>query len=138
MQQETETQETETIYVQVGGDPAFKRLVDIFYSLIENDPLLRPLFPADLEPGKRWQFLFLTQLFGGPARYGQERGQPRLRLRHMPYAIDRRVRDRWLAHMLTAVDQVGIPEPARTKMREYFERSSRFMVNVESDLLEQS
>ncbi len=130
-------QETKTIYAQVGGDPAFQRLVDIFYSLIENDPLLRPLFPADLEPGKRWQFLFLTQLFGGPARYAQERGQPRLRLRHMPYAIDRRVRDRWLEHMLTAIDRAGIAEPARSEMRGYFERSSHFMINVDTNLLEQ-
>lgn len=130
-------QQPKTIYAQLGGDPVFQRLVDVFYSFIENDPLLRPLFPTELEPGKRWQFLFITQLFGGPARYTQERGHPRLRLRHMPYSIDRQVRDRWLGHMLAAIDQVGIPEPARSEMREYFERSSRFMINVDTDLLEQ-
>lgn len=125
-------QDVQTVYDQVGGDSTFQRLVDVFYARIAADAVLRPLFPADLEPGKRWQFLFLTQLFGGPARYAAERGHARLRLRHMPFAIDREVRDRWLGHMLAAVDAVGISEPARGTMREYFERSSMFMINTES------
>lgn len=125
-------QDAQTVYEQVGGDPTFQRLVDVFYAHVTADAVLRPMFPADLEPGKRWQFLFLTQLFGGPAHYAAERGHPRLRLRHLPFAIDQAVRDRWLGHMLAAVDEVGIQEPARSIMREYFERSSMFMINTES------
>jgi len=119
-----------SIFEFVGGDEKFKQLVDEFYARIERDEVLRPIFPADLESGKRWQFLFLTQFFGGPARYQQERGHPRLRMRHMPFPIDANVRQRWLTHMLAAIDAVGIAEPARSTMREYFERGSEFMINV--------
>ena len=121
----------ETVYAQVGGDATFRQLVDRFYEGIANDPVLRPMFPDDLEVGKHWQFLFLTQLFGGPARYAEQRGHPRLRMRHMPFPINMDARDRWLGHMQAAIDAVGISEPARSTMRTYFERSSAFMINVE-------
>ncbi len=88
------------------------------------------VFPGDLEPGKRWQFLFLTQYFGGPDRYAQERGHPRLRMRHGPYPIDMDARNRWLTYMLEAIDEVGIEEPACSTMRNYFERGSAMMVNL--------
>jgi len=123
--------EEQTVYEMAGGDPAFESLVQAFYARIEADPLLRPLFPANLEPGKRWQFLFLTQYFGGPTRYAEERGHPRLRLRHAPFPIDQAARDAWLAHMLAAIDEAGIAEPARSLMRDYFERASAFMINSE-------
>lgn len=119
-----------TIYEQVGGEETFRRLVEEFYARIEKDDLLRPMFPQDREPGKRWQFLFLSQFFGGPQDYGVERGHPRLRLRHIPFAIDAEARDRWLMHMLAAIDSVGIDEPMRSVMREYFERASTHMINV--------
>jgi hemoglobin len=119
-----------SVYDLVGGDAAFRRLVDIFYSRIEQDKLLRSMFPADLEAGKHWQFLFLTQFFGGPPRYAQQRGHPRLRMRHMPFPIDEQARDRWLTHMLAAVDEAGIDEPARGIMRSYFERASAHMINL--------
>jgi len=116
----------------VGGEPTFKRLVDIFYARVEADPVLRPLFPDDLAEGKRWQYLFLMQLFGGQGTYSALRGHPRLRLRHAPFVIDKEARDHWLEHMLAAVDEVGIAEPARTQMRDYFENASTHMINVES------
>ncbi|MGQ9907916.1 MAG: globin [Candidatus Flexifilum sp.] len=119
----------ESLYERVGGAPVFKRLVDIFYDRIAADPVLRPLFPEDLEPGKRYQFLFLSQYFGGPTDYLAERGHPRLRMRHLPFAIDRQAKDRWLEHMLAAIDSVGIPEPERSEMRRYFERTAEFMIN---------
>ena len=119
-----------SVYDQVGGDPTFRRLVDTFYDKIEVDPELRSMFPPDLAPGRQWQFLFLTQFFGGPARYSQERGHPRLRMRHMPFPIDQAARDRWLKYMLESIDEVGIDEPARSTMREYFERGSAFMINL--------
>jgi len=123
------TTEQQNIYRLVGGDKTFRRLVAEFYKLVELDPLLRPLFPPDLEPGKENQFLFLTQYFGGPSRYNAQRGHPRLRMRHMPFVIGPKERDAWLGHMLAAVEAVGIAEPARTAMREYFERSATFMIN---------
>lgn len=118
-----------SIFQQVGGSPTFRHLVDLFYAKVEADAELRAMFPDDLEPGKRWQFLFLQQFFGGPADYTAERGHPRLRMRHMPYPIDQRARDRWLQYMLEAIDEASIQEPARSIMREYFDRGSAFMVN---------
>ncbi|NJN15892.1 MAG: globin [Oscillochloris sp.] len=118
-----------TIYAQVGGEPTFRRLVDVFYALVEADPLLRPLFPADLEPGKEHQRLFLIQYFGGPTSYNQLRGHPRLRMRHAPFSIGPAERDAWLNHMLAAIDEVGIADPARTTMREYFQNAAGAMMN---------
>lgn len=116
-------------YERIGGEEIMRRLVDEFYARVEQDPDLRPLFPGDLEPGKQWQFLFLSQYFGGPSDYMVVRGHPRLRARHMPFAIDQRAQQAWLGHMLAAIDIVGIQEPMRTEMREYFTRGSEFMIN---------
>jgi hemoglobin len=121
-----------TIYEVVGGDETFRKLVDRFYARVEADPKLRPMFPEDLEPGKQWQYLFLAQFFGGPQRYNEERGHPRLRMRHGGFPINQEARDAWLSHMLAAIDEVGIQEPARTVMRDYFERGSAFMINLYS------
>ena len=118
----------QSVYDFVGGDEIFRKLVDTFYARVEADEVLRPMFPADMEPGKQWQFLFLTQYFGGPPRYAQERGHPRLRMRHAPFPIDKTARDHWLGHMLAAIEEVGIAEPARTTMRDYFEMASTHMI----------
>lgn len=130
----TNPAETETsVYEQAGGETIFRRLVDVFYDHVERDSVLRPMFPSDLEPGKRYQFLFLCQLFGGEPVYSVERGHPRLRMRHFPFPIDRTARDHWLNHMLAAIDEVGIAEPARSTMRSYFERASEHMINRGAD-----
>jgi hemoglobin len=118
-----------TIYDRVGGEPTFRRLVDRFYALVEQDPLLRPLFPADLEPGKRHQYLFLMQYFGGPTAYAEQRGHPRLRMRHAPFAIGPAERDAWLGHMLAALDELPIAEPERAAMRDYFANAATAMMN---------
>jgi hemoglobin len=123
---------TRFLYESIGGDATFRRLVDDFYRRIEADAFLRPLFPADLGPGKEGQFLFITQYFGGPQRYTEQRGRPFLRMRHMPFAIGQPERDAWVGHMLAAIDAVGIPEPHRGIMREYFERGATFMMNQPS------
>lgn len=122
-----------TVYDQIGGDVAFRRLVDAFYIRVEQDPVLRPLFPSDLTEGKEYQFLFLTQYWGGPARYAEQRGHPRLRMRHFPFAIGQKERDAWVGHMVAAIDEVGIPEPARSQMIEYFDRVGTFMINKPED-----
>lgn len=123
-----------TVYELAGGEQAFRRLVDAFYDRVERDPLLRPMFPADLEPGKEHQRLFLEQYFGGPRNYNDLRGHPRLRMRHAPFPIGQEARDAWLNHMLAAVDEVAIPEPARSAMRQYFEMAATAMINQGSPL----
>lgn len=115
----------------VGGEPTFRRLVDVFYEKVEADTILRPMFPSDLEPGKHYQYLFLMQYWGGSDQYSQQRGHPRLRMRHHPYAITSAMRDRWVDHMLTTIDEIGIQEPARTLMRDYFERGATFLINTQ-------
>ncbi len=82
-----------------------------------------------MEAGKHAQFLFLSQFFGGPTTYAEERGHPRLRMRHDPFVIDQRARDHWLGHMIAAVDEVGIDEPMRSVMVDYFVRASTHMIN---------
>jgi len=121
--------ENQTVFDAIGGKPTFRNLVDIFYAKVEADEKLRAIFPDDLEPGKEWQYLFLMQYWGGPHEYGDQRGHPRLRMRHAPYTITPDLRDRWLQHMLDAIDEVGIEEPHRTTMRDYFERGATFMIN---------
>lgn len=118
-----------TVYDMIGGEPTFKALVDRFYSKVEQDENLVAMFPDDLEPGKHWQKLFLMQYFGGPTEYAQERGHPRLRMRHMPFTIDQNAAKSWLQYMLEAIDEVQIQEPARSIMIEYFQRAAPFMVN---------
>lgn len=127
------TDEEKTLFEQIGGAPTLRRLVDRFYDRIAQDPELRAMFPDDLEPGKEWQYLFLTHVFGGPGDYFAVRGHPRLRMRHAPFAIGRKARDSWLGHMLTAMDEIGIEESAAEAMRAYFERGSEFLINVYDD-----
>ncbi|RMG41473.1 MAG: globin [Methanobacteriota archaeon] len=115
----------------IGGEKTVERLVEIFYSKIEKDPLLRPLFPDDLEEGKKWQKLFLIQRFGGKRDYEKQRGHPRLRKRHMPFKIGFKERDRWVQLMKESLDEVGITEkhPARFQLDRYFEIVATKMVN---------
>lgn len=121
--------EIQSVYDIIGSEEPFRKLVEVFYSKIEHDTVLRPMFPADLEDGKYWQFLFLMQYFGGPTRYMEERGHPRLRMRHFPFTINQTARDHWLEHMLASIDEVAIPEPAASMMKEYFSRASTFLIN---------
>ena len=118
-----------TVFEQVGGMQTFEKLVDAFYAGVETDPILRPLYPAQLDAARRHTALFLAQYFGGPTTYSEERGHPRLRMRHAPFQIGPTERDRWLDHMLAALDQVGIPEPAHTIMANYFSSTATFLIN---------
>lgn len=111
------------------GDGGFRALVEAFYRRVEADPLLRPIFPADLTRGRERQYLFLRQVFGGPAEYSERFGHPRLRVRHLPIPITLEARDAWVRHMHAAIDEAGIPEPHAGVMRRYFEEFSLEMVN---------
>jgi hemoglobin len=118
-----------TLFELVGGQPFFDALVDRFYENVEANARLRALYPEDLAPGKRSLALFLAQYWGGPPIYSEEKGHPRLRMRHASFAIDEAARDAWLAAMLAAVDANDAPEVAKVAMREYFDMASGAMIN---------
>lgn len=118
-----------TLYDAVGGMLFFERLVAHFYRGVADDPVLRPLYPEDLESPIRHLTLFLAQYWGGPMTYDAERGHPRLRLRHAPFAVGPDERDRWLIHMRAAVDEMAPPLAAREALLEYFETAAEAMRN---------
>jgi hemoglobin len=118
-----------TLYEAVGGMPFFEGLVGRFYEGVAADEVLRPLYPADLGPSTRHLTLFLAQYWGGPTTYSDERGHPRLRMRHAPFAIGPEERDHWLAHMREAVAAAD-PEPeVRQALQEYFAMAAESMRN---------
>ena len=121
------------LFQSLGGTPAFQRLAHAFYARVAADPLLRPMFPGDLQEPADHLALFLAQRFGGPGAYSEQRGHPRLRMRHRPFRIGPAERDAWLGHMLAAIDEVGVDEPARSVMRRYFEDSATFLINAAED-----
>ena len=121
--------ETTEIYARVGDDGPFHALVDAFYGGVESDPVLRPLYPDDLSRAKTHLAWFLIQRFGGPARYGEERGHPRLRMRHLPFRIGRAESDAWLRHMNAAVAQTPEFAPFRDVLGRYFADSAAFLIN---------
>jgi hemoglobin len=120
----------ETVFDRVGGQPFFDQLVERFYEGVEGDPLLRPLYPDDLVEPKRHLALFLGQYWGGPAAYNLERGHPRLRLRHAPFAIGLAERDAWLAHMTEAVRSSGVAHDVEQELLTYFDAASRSLINA--------
>jgi hemoglobin len=119
----------QALYAALGGAEIFQRIVENFYNGVETDPLLRPMYPNDLEESKRHLALFLVQYFGGPKTYSQERGHPKLRMRHLPFAIGVAERDAWLRHMKAAVETEMLPQEVEATMMEYFERAATFMMN---------
>lgn len=124
-----------TLYDQVGGMAFFERLVDRFYQGVERDPVLLALYPdqADLAGARRRLTLFLVQYWGGPTTYLEERGHPRLRARHSPFAIGKVERDRWLIHMRAAIDESDAPPDARARLHEYMRMAADAMRNREDE-----
>ncbi|MFZ1062527.1 MAG: globin [Acidimicrobiales bacterium] len=121
-----------SLYEQVGGESFFVRLVDFFYVGVENDEVLRPMYPDDLSESKRHLVLFLVQYWGGPSTYMQERGHPRLRMRHAPFHINKRARDAWLLAMNNALDSVrgDLTDEQYDEMKAYFDMAAHQMRNV--------
>jgi hemoglobin len=121
-----------SFYEQVGGEQFFVRLVDAFYAGVENDVILRAMYPEDLTESKRHLVWFLVQYWGGPTTYMQERGHPRLRMRHAPFHIDKRARDAWLVAMNAALEGVraDLTEEQFDEMTAYFDMAARQMRNV--------
>ena len=120
---------TTEIYARVGSDQPFLALVEAFYQGVDSDPLLRPMYPTDLTHAKQHLAWFLIQRFGGPLRYQEERGHPRLRMRHVPFQIGLAESEAWLRHMNAALEVVPEFVPYRDVLRRYFSDSAAFLIN---------
>jgi hemoglobin len=119
-----------TFYDEVGGAPVFRALVARFYAGVRTDTVLAPLYPQDDWDGAETRLRgFLEQYWGGPTTYSQERGHPRLRMRHAPFAIGPAERDAWLAHMRDAVDSLGLSAEQDATLWGYLEMAARSMQN---------
>ena len=117
-------------YGAIGGEPTFRRIVARFFELVASDPTLRAVYTdEDLGPAEERLALFLMQYWGGPATYSDERGHPRLRMRHHRFAIGPRERDAWLRAMRVAVDEAGLSEPHRQPLWSYLEATANHMIN---------
>ena len=122
----------ETLYAQVGGQPFFERLVEGFYAVVADDELLRPMYPEDLSESQRTLALFLCQYWGGPPTYMEERGHPRLRMRHAPFRITKKARDAWMVAMTSALESVRseLTQEQFDEMAAYFDMAAHQMRNV--------
>jgi hemoglobin len=120
----------DTLFARVGGEQFFTDLVDHFYLGVAGDPLLRPLYPDDLTESRGHLALFLMQYWGGPATYLEQRGHPRLRMRHMPFVIGPAERDAWLRHMTAAVDRMELADDDADELRAYFVMAAGSLMNA--------
>ena len=117
-----------TFYAEIGGEPTFRALVHRFYAGVREDPVLRPMYPADDWEGAETRLrMFLEQYWGGPTTYSENRGHPRLRMRHAPFAIDGKARDAWLSHMRAAVDSLELPAEQDATLWGYLEMAAHSM-----------
>jgi len=123
--------EERTVYEAAGGMAFFEALVDRFYDGVATDPVLLPLYPEpdDLTGARHRLTLFLAQYWGGPTTYSDERGHPRLRMRHVPFAIGPVARDRWVVNMQAALDALAPPPDLRQRFDEYFSFAAESMRN---------
>jgi hemoglobin len=119
----------EELYAVIGED-GFARLVRAFYAQVPEDDVLGPMYPAHDLPGAEERLRdFLVGRFGGPTRYIEQRGHPRLRMRHAPFAIDEAARNRWVTLMDRALDEARLPEDASSVLREFLHAMATFMIN---------
>ena len=122
--------ETHSLYERAGGMAFFEALVGRFYAAVALDPVLRALYPEpDLATAERRLTLFLAQYWGGPRTYDAERGHPRLRMRHAPFAIDADARDRWLRLMRAALAELDPPADVVTELDRYLATAAEAMRN---------
>lgn len=120
-----------TYYEAMGGHETFVRLVHEFYKGVAQDEALRALYPEeDLAPAEVRLRMFLEQYWGGPTTYSEQRGHPRLRMRHVPYAVTPDQRDRWLLHMMNAVDTLDLQQELADMLRDYLTRAAYSLVNT--------
>jgi hemoglobin len=129
---------SESVYERVGGLDFFRRLVDSFYDHVAADPVLLAIYPppapADLGPARERLTLFLVQYWGGPTTYSDQRGHPRLRMRHAPFIISDAERDAWLRHMSAALDSLvddhDVHPVVEARLLDYFTATADAMVNT--------
>ena len=122
--------DTASLYERAGGTPFFEALVARFYDDVASDPVLRRVYPDDdLGPAQRRLTLFLIQYWGGPTTYDQERGHPRLRMRHAPFAIGPIERDRWLEHMRAAIAELVPDAGIADELERYVATAAEAMRN---------
>ena len=125
------TEQQQTFYDAIGGHATIELIVDKFYAGVADDPVLRPLYPEeDLGPAARRFTLFLCQYWGGPTTYSDERGHPRLRMRHAPFAVTPAAKDRWLVHFRAGLDAAGLPPELDEQFWAYATHAALFMVNT--------
>jgi len=122
---------SETFYDEIGGMGTFEKIVSVFYAGVATDPVLRPLYPEeDLGPAEVRFRLFLAQYWGGPTTYSDERGHPRLRMRHAPFAVTPEAKDRWLVHFRAGLDAVDLTPEQDERFWNYVTHAAQFMVNT--------
>jgi hemoglobin len=120
-----------TFYDEIGGMDTFRLIVDRFYDGVENDPVLRPMYPEeDLGPARERFTLFLAQYWGGPTTYSENRGHPRLRMRHSPFAVTPVAAQHWLTHFRAALDQAGLTPEQDAQFWDYVTHAAQFMINA--------
>ena len=125
-----EAASSDSFYAQVGGHETFAKLTHEFYLRVAEDEDFKALYPEeDLGPAERRLRMFLEQYWGGPRTYSEERGHPRLRMRHAPYRIDPAARDAWLRHMRAAVDTLGLSPLHEAELWDYLERAAHSLQN---------
>jgi hemoglobin len=123
--------EAQTFYEEIGGFDTFRRIVAKFYEGVAGDDVLRPLYPEeDLGPAEERFLHFLVQYWGGPTTYSEQRGHPRLRMRHAPFPVDERARDRWLTHFRAALDSVQLTPAQDAQFWGYVTHAATFMINT--------
>ena len=112
------------------GEEGFARLIRAFYAQVPGDDILGAMYPKhDLAGAEQRLRDFLIGRFGGPDRYIQQRGHPRLRQRHAPFVVNKRARDRWVSLMSNALDQAALPDDATRTLRAFFDEAATFMIN---------
>jgi hemoglobin len=121
----------QTFYDEIGGYPTIAKIVDRFYEGVATDEVLRPLYPEeDLGPAAERFTLFLVQYWGGPTTYSDNRGHPRLRMRHAPFAVTPLARDHWLKHFRAGLDHANLTPEQDAKFWDYVTHAAQFMVNT--------
>jgi hemoglobin len=121
----------DTFYAAVGGEDTFRRLVEAFYAGVADDPVLRPLYPEDdLGPAADRLRMFLVQYWGGPTTYSEQRGHPRLRMRHAHFPIGSEARDAWLRNMRRALDTIDLPPAYEQVLWDYLTSAADSLRNL--------
>lgn len=124
----------QTFYDAIGGYPTIAKIVARFYEGVATDDLLRPMYPeADLGPAQERFTLFLCQYWGGPTTYSDNRGHPRLRMRHAPFKVSPAAKDRWLVHFRAGLDEANLTPEQDAQFWDYVTHAAQFMVNTFED-----